>query len=80
VQNLFQPANVTGPGFTHPDPNALACAFPAGGGWNSGDLTADAGGTSQLVAEGYRLQPVSGYSTRGQDHLAAIWMKFTPRR
>jgi Bacterial tandem repeat domain 1/Beta-lactamase len=45
-QNLFQPAGVSGPTFTHPDPDALAYAFPPGGGWNSGDLTADAGGTS----------------------------------
>jgi len=45
-QNLFQPAGVSGPTLTHPDPDALAYAFPVGGGWNSGDLTADAGGTS----------------------------------
>jgi hypothetical protein len=34
------------PTFTHPDPDALAYAFPPNGGWNSGDLTADSGGTS----------------------------------
>ncbi len=45
-QNLFQPAGVSGPTLTHPDPDALAYAFPVGVGWNSGDLTADAGGTS----------------------------------
>ena len=45
-QHLFQPAGVSGPTFTHPDPDALAYAFPVGAGWNSGDLTADAGGTS----------------------------------
>jgi hypothetical protein len=44
-QNLFNPAGVSGPTFTHPDPDALAYAFPPGAGWNSGDLTADAGGT-----------------------------------
>jgi CubicO group peptidase (beta-lactamase class C family) len=46
AQNLFQPAGVSGPTLTHPDPDALAYAFPVGGGWNSGDLTADSGGTS----------------------------------
>jgi hypothetical protein len=45
-QHLFQAAGVSGPTFTHPDPDALAYAFPPGVGWNSGDLTADAGGTS----------------------------------
>src|SRR5258708_17193881 len=45
-QHLFQPAGVSGPTFTHPDPDALGYAFPVGAGWNSGDLTADAGGTS----------------------------------
>ena len=44
-QYLFNPAGVSGPTFTHPDPDALAYAFPPGAGWNSGDLTADAGGT-----------------------------------
>ena len=29
----------------------------------------------QLVAQGYRLELVSGYSTLGQDHIAAIWTK-----
>jgi hypothetical protein len=46
AQNLFQPAGVSGPTFTHPGPDALAYAFPAGAGWNSGDLTGDSGGTS----------------------------------
>ena len=50
AQHLFNPAAVSGPTFTHPDPDpdpdALAYAFPPGSGWNSGDLTADAGGTS----------------------------------
>src|SRR5450631_3679106 len=46
AQNLFQPAGVSGPSLTHPAPDALAYAFPVGGGWDSGDLTADAGGTS----------------------------------
>ncbi len=27
----------------------------------------------QLVSEGYRLESVSGYTTGGQDHIAAIW-------
>jgi Bacterial tandem repeat domain 1/Beta-lactamase len=46
AQNLFQPAGVSGPTFTHPNPDALAYAFPPGPGWDSGDLTADTGGTS----------------------------------
>jgi len=29
----------------------------------------------QLVAEGYRLELVSGYTSGGQDHIAAIWTK-----
>jgi len=29
----------------------------------------------QLVAQGYRLELVSGYSTGGLDHIAAIWTK-----
>ena len=44
AQYLFQPAGVSGPTLTHPDPDALAYAFPAGAGWNSGDLTTDSGG------------------------------------
>jgi CubicO group peptidase (beta-lactamase class C family) len=44
AQHLFQPAGVSGPTLTHPDPDALAYAFPAGAGWNSGDLTSESGG------------------------------------
>ena len=29
AQNLFQPSGVSGPTFTHPDPDSLAYAFPA---------------------------------------------------
>ena len=43
-QHLFHPAGVSGPTLTHPNPDALAYAFPAGGGWNSGDLTTESGG------------------------------------
>ena len=46
AQYLFQPAGVSGPTLTHPSPDALAYNFPPGAGWNSGDLTADSGGTS----------------------------------
>jgi hypothetical protein len=45
AQNLLQPAGVSGPTFTHPAPDALAYAFPPSAAWNSGDLTADSGGT-----------------------------------
>lgn len=44
AQYLFQPADVTGPTLTRPDPDALAYAFPPGAGWNSGDLTTESGG------------------------------------
>jgi photosystem II stability/assembly factor-like uncharacterized protein len=44
-QHLFNPAAVSGPTFTHRDPDALGYAFPPGAGWDSGDLTTDAGGT-----------------------------------
>ncbi len=46
AQHLFQPAGVSGPTFSHPNADALAYAFPPGAAWNSGDLTADSGGTS----------------------------------
>jgi hypothetical protein len=46
AQYLFQPGGVTGPTLTHPDPDALAYAFPVSAAWNSGDLTADSGGTA----------------------------------
>jgi CubicO group peptidase (beta-lactamase class C family) len=46
AEYLFKPAGVSGPAFTHPNPDALAYAFPVGAGWDSGDLTADCGGTS----------------------------------
>jgi hypothetical protein len=29
----------------------------------------------QLVGQGYRLELVSGYSTKGVDHIAALWTK-----
>jgi CubicO group peptidase (beta-lactamase class C family) len=44
AQYLFQPAGVSGPTLTHPDPDALAYSFPPGAGWNSGDLTTESGG------------------------------------
>lgn len=43
-QHLFQPAGVSGPSLNHPNPDALAYNFPAGAGWNSGDLTSESGG------------------------------------
>ncbi len=46
AKRLFQPAGVSGPTLTHPDVDALAYNFPPAGSWNSGDLTANAGGTS----------------------------------
>jgi len=52
AQHLFQPAGVSGPAFTHPNTDALAYSFPPGAGWNSGDLTSDAGGTSWHMSVG----------------------------
>ena len=42
--HLFSPAGVVGPTLTHPDPDALAYAFPPADAWNSGDLTTESGG------------------------------------
>jgi CubicO group peptidase (beta-lactamase class C family) len=44
AQHVFQPAGVSGPTLTHPDPDALAYGFPPGAGWNSGDMTTESGG------------------------------------
>ena len=44
ARHLFAPAGVVGPTLTHPNPDALAYAFPTGPGWNSGDLTTESGG------------------------------------
>ncbi len=46
AQNVFQPSGVSGPSLDHPNPDALAYAFPAGSGWNSGDLSAYSGGAA----------------------------------
>ena len=44
---VFAPASVTGPDFTHDAADALAYNFPVtGNGWNSGDLTSMAGGAA----------------------------------
>ena len=43
-QHLFQPAGVSGPTLSHPNPDALAYNFPPAAGWNSGDLTSESGG------------------------------------
>lgn len=45
ANQVFAPAGVTGPDFTHDAPDAMAYNFPVtGNGWNSGDLTTMAGG------------------------------------
>ncbi len=44
-EHVFKPAGVSGPGFGHPAPDALAYGFPvSGNGWNSGDLSSVSGG------------------------------------
>jgi hypothetical protein len=43
-RDLDTEPRVSGPTLTHPDPDALAYAFPPGAGWNSGDLTTESGG------------------------------------
>jgi hypothetical protein len=65
AQNLFQPAGVSGPGFTHPNADALAYAFPPGAGWNSGDLTADAGGTSWHMSVDDLLDVMGSFRRQG---------------
>ena len=47
ASQVFAPAGVTGPDFTHDATDALAYNFPVtGNGWNSGDLTSMAGGAA----------------------------------
>jgi len=64
-QHLFQPAGVSGPTFTHPDPDALGYAFPIGTGWNSGDLTTDAGGTSWHMSVNELLDVMGCFRRQG---------------
>lgn len=65
AQNLFQPAGVSGPTFTHPSPDALAYAFPAAAGWDSGDLTSDAGGTSWHMSVNELLNVMGCFRRQG---------------
>ncbi len=65
AQHLFQPAGVVGPSLTHPDPDALAYAFPVGAGWNSGDLTADCGGTSWHMSANDLLDVMGCFRRQG---------------
>jgi hypothetical protein len=65
AQHLFQPAGVSGPTLTHPSPDALAYAFPPGGGWNSGDLTADCGGTSWHMSVNELLNVMGCFRRQG---------------
>jgi hypothetical protein len=65
AQHLFQPAGVSGPTFMHPDPDALAYAFPPGAAWNSGDLTADCGGTSWHMSVDDLLEVMSCFRRQG---------------
>jgi CubicO group peptidase (beta-lactamase class C family) len=47
ANQVFAPAGVTGPDFTHDAADALAYNFPVtGNGWSSGDLTSMAGGAA----------------------------------
>ena len=65
AQHLFQPAGVSGPTFTHPNPDAFAYAFPPGAGWNSGDLTADCGGTSWHMSVDELLDVMGSFRRQG---------------
>lgn len=65
AQNLFQPAGVSGPTLTHPNPDALAYAFPVGGGWDSGDLTTDCGGTSWHMSVNELLDVMGCFRRQG---------------
>jgi hypothetical protein len=66
AQHLFQPAGVSGPTFTHPNPDALAYAFPPGSPWDSGDLTADCGGTSWHMSVGDLLDVMGCFRREGK--------------
>jgi CubicO group peptidase (beta-lactamase class C family) len=65
AQHLFQPAGVPGPTLTHPDPDALAYAFPAGAGWNSGDLTTESGGAGWHMSVDDLLNVMSCFRRQG---------------
>jgi hypothetical protein len=69
-QYLFQPAGVSGPTLTHPNPDALAYNFPPVTGWNSGDLTTESGGAGWHMSVGDLLD-VMGCFRRGGTIMAA---------
>ena len=65
ADEVFAPSGVSGPGFTHDAPDALAYNFPVtGNGWNSGDLTYMVGGAGWHMSVNELLQ-VMGTFRRG---------------
>jgi hypothetical protein len=65
AQFLFQPAGASGPTLTHPDPDALAYAFPPGTGWNSGDLTTESGGAGWHMSVNDLLEVMGCFRRQG---------------
>jgi hypothetical protein len=65
AQYIFQPAGVSGPTLTHPDPDALAYNFPPAAGWNSGDLTTESGGAGWHMSVDDLLDVVGCFRRNG---------------
>lgn len=63
---VFEPANVTGPDFTHEATDALAYNFPVTGkGWNSGDLASMAGGAGWHMSVDELLRVMATFRRNG---------------
>ena len=63
---VFAPADVTGPDFTHDAADALAYNFPVNGnGWNSGDLTSMAGGAAWHMSVDELLKVMATFRRSG---------------
>jgi CubicO group peptidase (beta-lactamase class C family) len=66
ADQVFAPANVTGPDFTHDAADALAYNFPVtGNGWNSGDLTSMAGGAGWHMSVDELLKVMATFRRSG---------------
>jgi CubicO group peptidase (beta-lactamase class C family) len=63
---VFGPAGVAGPDFTHDGADALAYDFPVtGNGWNSGDLTSMAGGAAWHMSVDELLKVMATFRRSG---------------
>jgi CubicO group peptidase (beta-lactamase class C family) len=66
ARQVFAPAGVTGPDFTHDAADALAYNFPVtGNGWDSGDLTTMAGGAGWHMSVDELLQVMATFRRGG---------------